>query len=250
MSIRVAGLRTLPEIRQGDDLALLIRRAAELENQAIDARTIVVVAQKIVSKAEGAVVDLRQIEPSPAAEHWAALWSEESRQKKDARLIELILRESRRIVKMDRGVLIVETRHGLVAANAGVDQSNLAGEDLASVLPRDPDISAERIRCGLGCGVVIISDTFGRPWREGLVNVAIGVSGMAPLEDYRGAPDRHGRILHGTVIATADEIADAAGLVMKKAAGVPVALITGMEWKGAAGCGRDLIRPRETDLFR
>src|SRR5262249_335324 len=152
----------------------------------------------------------------------ARSWAE--RYGKDPRLIELVLRESRRIVKMDRGVLIAETRHGFITANAGVDQSNVPGEHFATTLPPDPDSSARRIREALRCGAVILSDTFGRPWREGLVNVAIGVSGLEPVLDLRGDRDRCGRALHGTVLAIADELAAAAGLVMRKSAGVPVAL--------------------------
>ncbi|HYM13745.1 MAG TPA: coenzyme F420-0:L-glutamate ligase, partial [Bryobacterales bacterium] len=153
MPVEIIGLRTLPEVRPGDDLAALIRRAAAEERQPLDASTILVVAQKIVSKAEGAVVDLRTIEPSPLARNWAVQWD------KDPRLIELVLRQSRRIVKMERGVLISETHHGLVTANAGVDASNAPGEDQATILPADPDASAQSMREALGCGAVIISDT-------------------------------------------------------------------------------------------
>lgn len=244
MSLHIIGLHTLPEVQRGNDLAELIRRAAQNENHALDTRTIVVVAQKIVSKAEGAVVDLRTIEPSFAAREWAERWD------KDPRLIELILRQSRRIVKRERGILIAETHHGFVTANAGVDQSNISGEDWATVLPSDPDGSADRIRRQLGGGGVIISDTFGRPWREGLVNVAIGISGLQAIEDCRGKLDRHGRPLRSTVIAVADELAAAAGLVMRKEAGVPVVLISGYEWKIVEGSARDLIRPPHRDLFR
>lgn len=240
MPVRIVGLKKLPEIHPGDDLAALIRaKTGRLEDD-----TIVVVAQKIVSKAEGAIVDLREIAPSGLARTWAAQFG------KDPRLIELVLRESRRIVKMDRDLLIAETRHGFVAANAGIDQSNVEGEHFATLLPADPDASARRIREGLGCGAVIISDTFGRPWREGLVNVAIGVSGLEALADLRGERDRAGRELHATVLAVADELAAAAGLVMPKAGGVPVALITGFDWKRGSGSARALIRPPERDLFR
>ena len=179
MGIQIVGLGGIPEVERGDDLAELIRQAAAKEKQPLDPGTIVVIAQKVVSKAEGAVVDLRTVEPSVLARDWAERWG------KDARLIEVILRQSRRIVKMDRGVLIAETQHGFVTANAGVDQSNVEGEELVTLLPRDPDASARRIREALGCGAVIITDTFGRPWREGLVNVAIGVAGLEALEDYR-----------------------------------------------------------------
>lgn len=216
MSIRIVGLAGLPEVRPGDDLAALIRAAGT----ELDAETIVVVAQKIVSKAEGAIVDLRSITPSELATNWAARYG------KDSRLIELVLRESRRIVKMDRGVIISETRHGFVTANAGVDESNVPGDHFATTLPIDPDASARRIRESLGCAAVIVSDTFGRPWRVGLVNVAIGVSGLDPLLDLRGSPDRSGRRLQSTTLAVADELAAAAGLVMCKKGGIPVAFIT------------------------
>jgi coenzyme F420-0:L-glutamate ligase/coenzyme F420-1:gamma-L-glutamate ligase len=244
MGIGITALRTMPEVRHGDDLAALIRDAAARESQPLDAAAILVVAQKVVSKAEGALVDLRTIEPSALANAWAARWD------KDPRLIELILRESRRIVKMDRGVLICETRHGLVCANAGVDQSNVEGPDLATVLPADPDGSARRLREATGCGAVLVTDTFGRPWREGLVNVAIGVAGLEPLEDYRGSHDRYGRPLSSTILAVADELAAAAGLVMRKASGTPAALIRGFVWRPAAGSALSLIRAAERDLFR
>ena len=183
------------------------------------------------------------------ARSWAAEYG------KDPRLIELILTQSRRIVKMDRGVLITETRTGLVCANAGVDQSNVdqisaEGGDFATVLPNDPDASARRLRETLRCGAVIITDTFGRPWREGLVDVAIGVSGLEALDDLRGRVDRHGRKLAGTIIAVADQLAAAAGLLMPKAAGCPVVLIRGFHWLPADGSARRLLRKPEEDLFR
>jgi coenzyme F420-0:L-glutamate ligase/coenzyme F420-1:gamma-L-glutamate ligase len=244
MDIRIVGLNGLPEIHPGDRLAELIRAAASQAGAELGPKTVVVIAQKIVSKAEGAIVDLRTMQPSELARSWAAQWD------KDPRLVELVLLQSRRIVRMDRGVLIAETYHGFVAANAGVDQSNVPGEDAATVLPTDPDASARTIHRELGCGAVIISDTFGRPWREGLVNVAIGVSGMDALEDLRGTMDRAGRPLQVTVMARADELASAAGLVMPKSAGVPVALLQGLEWKRAEGSARAVIRPAERDLFR
>jgi coenzyme F420-0:L-glutamate ligase/coenzyme F420-1:gamma-L-glutamate ligase len=205
---------------------------------------VLAVAQKIVSKAEGAIVDLRQIQPSPLARSWASEWN------KDPRLIELILAQSRRIVKMDRGVIISETQRGFVCANAGVDESNVPGEDFATVLPADPDASAQRLRESVGCGAVIITDTFGRPWREGLVDVAIGVAGLDPLDDHRGRMDRHGRKLASTIIAVADQLAAAAGLVMKKDAGYPVVLIRGFEFQPAEAFARALLRKPEQDLFR
>lgn len=244
MHIDITPLASIPEVRAGDDLAALIRAAAEREQQSLDASVVLVVAQKIVSKAEGAVVDLRQVQPSAFACSWAAEWG------KDPRVIEVILRESRRIVKMDRGVLITETRLGLVCANAGVDQSNTENDDLATVLPADPDASAYRLREALGCGAALVTDTFGRPWREGLVDVAIGVAGLAPLEDYRGGADRRGRLLSATILAIADQLAAAAGLAMGKASGCPVVLIRGFQWRAAEGSARELIRPRVQDLFR
>jgi coenzyme F420-0:L-glutamate ligase/coenzyme F420-1:gamma-L-glutamate ligase len=244
MDLRIVGLSGLPEVRPGDLLAALIRAAAVRAGEPLGPRTVVVIAQKIVSKAEGAIVDLRTIEPTAFAQNWAAQWQ------KDARLVELALRQSRRIVRMDRGVLIAETHHGFVAANAGVDQSNVPGEHFATVLPTDSDASARTLRQELGCGAVIVSDTFGRPWREGLVNVAIGVSGMEALEDWRGNTDRNGRPLSATINARADELAAAAGLAMPKSAGVPVALIQGLEWAPAEGSSAALIRAAGLDLFR
>lgn len=244
MRLEIVALATLPEVRAGDDLASVIREAAERERQEIDESVVLALAQKIVSKAEGAVVQLCEIQPSALARSWAEEW------KKDARLIELILSQSRRIVKMDRGVIISETRHGFVCANAGVDQSNVAGEDCATVLPIDPDASAQRLRAELGCGAVIITDTFGRPWREGLVDVAIGVSGLQPLDDLRGRADLHGRTLASTIVAVADQLAAAAGLLMKKDAGCPVVLMRGFDWRPGEGSARSLVRKPEQDLFR
>jgi coenzyme F420-0:L-glutamate ligase/coenzyme F420-1:gamma-L-glutamate ligase len=151
---------------------------------------------------------------------------------------------------MDRGVLIAETRHGLVCANAGVDQSNTEDDHFATVLPADPDGSARNLRAALDCGAVLVTDTFGRPWREGLVDIAIGVAGLEAVEDYRGCVDRRGRKLSATIIAVADQLAAAAGLLMRKSAGCPVVLIRGFEWRAAEGSARALLRPPEQDLFR
>jgi coenzyme F420-0:L-glutamate ligase/coenzyme F420-1:gamma-L-glutamate ligase len=244
MRIEITALTTLPDLRAGDDLAALLGKAAAQERQTIDESVVLAVAQKIVSKAEGAVVDLREVEPSALARSWA----EESG--KDPRLVELILMQSRRIVKMDRGVLIAETSHGLVCANAGVDQSNTEGDDFATILPADPDASAHSLRTALGCGAVIVTDTFGRPWREGLVDVAIGVAGLEALEDYRGCTDRRGRKLAATIIAVADQLAAAAGLLMRKPNGCPAVLIRGFEWQRGPGSARALIRNPAQDLFR
>jgi coenzyme F420-0:L-glutamate ligase / coenzyme F420-1:gamma-L-glutamate ligase len=244
MRIEIVALSNMPEVRRDDDLALIIRNAAQNGGQPIDNSVVLAVAQKIVSKAEGAIADLREIQPSALAKSWASEWG------KDSRLIELILSQSKRIVKMDRGVLITETRLGYVCANAGVDQSNVESDDFATVLPKDPDASAARLRKELGCGAVIVTDTFGRPWREGLVDVAVGVAGFAPLEDFRGSVDRRGRQLTGTIVAVADQLAAAAGILMRKPAGCPVVLLRGFCWKEAEGSARPLIRSPEQDLFR
>jgi len=257
MRLEISALTTLPEVRRGDDLAQLIREAASQEREPIDGSVILAVAQKIVSKAEGAVVDLRTIRPSALAESWASAWD------KDPRLIELILSQSKRIVKMDRGVLIAETRHGFVCANAGVDQSNLQAnmqantlantedDEFATILPENPDLSAQRLCAALRCGAVIITDTFGRPWREGLVDIAVGVAGLEAVQDCRGSVDRSGRKLAGTILAVADQLAAAAGLLMVKSGGFPVMCIRGYEWRAATtGSARALIRNPQDDLFR
>jgi coenzyme F420-0:L-glutamate ligase/coenzyme F420-1:gamma-L-glutamate ligase len=246
--IRVIGVPGLPEFRPGDDVAGFV--IAAVRDQGLETRDgdLFVVAQKIVSKTEGRIVALDSIDPSPLANEWGAAHG------KDPRVVEVVLRESKRIVRMSRGVLICETRHGFVCANAGVDASN-APEGAVVLLPVDPDGSARRIRAALerAFGVrlaVIIADTFGRPWREGLVNVALGVSGVEPLIDHRGRPDTHGRLMIATVIAMADEAASAAELVMGKCKDVPVAIIRGLCYEVAAGSGRELIRSPENDLFR
>jgi coenzyme F420-0:L-glutamate ligase/coenzyme F420-1:gamma-L-glutamate ligase len=247
-TIQVIGVPGLPEVVAGDDVAALIVRAASEAELNIVERDVFVVAQKIVSKAEGRSVSLQSIEPSSRAREWAAAYD------KDARVVEVVLRESRRIVRMERGVLISETEHGFICANAGVDTSNVA-DGTVTLLPKDSDASAQKIRQTLeqafGVSVAaIVSDTFGRPWREGLVNVALGVSGIAPLIDYRGQEDSHGRAMKVTVMAVADEIASAAELVMKKSAGIPVAIVRGFDYDTADGSGAELIRAAEFDLFR
>jgi len=247
--VSFTGLETLPEVACGDDLAAMIAAAGARERYSWSDGAIVIVAQKIVSKSEGQVVDLGTVTPSAEAVEMAVELG------RDARLVSVILGESRRVVRKQRGVLIVETHHGWACANAGVDQSNVPDEDSVTLLPRDPDASAEKLRQGLlALGVpvagVVISDTFGRPWRNGLANVAIGVAGIAPLEDYRGRRDRHGRLLKGTVIAVADELASAAELLMGKDAGIPVVVVSGLHLKNASGAALELIRPQEEDLFR
>jgi coenzyme F420-0:L-glutamate ligase/coenzyme F420-1:gamma-L-glutamate ligase len=246
--IEVIGLEGLPEISPGDDLARGILSALEQQSLTLHSDDLLVVSQKIVSKAEGQLVRLSDIAPSQAA---LSLARELGR---DPCLVEVILRESRRIVRMDRGILIVETRHGFVCANAGVDQSNVEAGSV-SLLPEDPDRSARTLRAGLlsltGVEVgVIISDTFGRPWREGLTNVAVGVAGCAPLKSYLGEKDPAGHILHATLLATADELAGSAELVMGKLDRIPVALIRGYRCPSSAGSSRDLLRSSEHDLFR
>jgi coenzyme F420-0:L-glutamate ligase/coenzyme F420-1:gamma-L-glutamate ligase len=247
-AIHVIGVPRIPEVQQGDDVAsLIIEALREAEISALD-RDVLVVAQKIVSKAEGRIVRLDSVVPSTRAREWASAYD------KDARVVEVVLRESKRIVRMERGVMISETEHGFVCANAGVDTSNVA-EGTVTLLPTDPDASAQRIRSALeeAFGVrlaVIVSDTFGRPWREGLVNVALGVSGIAPLIDYRGQTDSHGRPLKVTVIAIADELASAAELVMKKSDALPVAIVRGFDYESRQASGSELIRVPELDLFR
>lgn len=247
--VRITGLRAPADIPPGLDLARTIIEAAQAQGLTLTTGDILVVTSKIVSKAEGQLVDLDTITPSPFAEQIARA------QDRDPKLIELVLRESRRVVKMDQRTLIVETKHGLVCANAGVDQSNVAGARIAALLPADADASAQRLRQGLrertGAEVaVIISDTFGRPWREGFTNVAIGVAGMEPLKDYRGLPDTEGHVLQATILAVADELASAAELVMGKLDGVPLAVIRGYAYTPGEGTAAKMIRPRETDLFR
>jgi len=246
--IRILPLPSLPEVAPGDDLAALIVHALASAKLQPESGDVFVVTQKIVSKAEGRLVQLKTVEPSAQAREWAQTYG------KDARVIEVILRQAKRIVRKERGVLIVETQHGFVCANAGVDASNVP-EGVVTLLPEDPDGSARRLREQLEktFGVqlaVIISDTFGRPWREGVANVALGVAGLEPLLDYRGQPDTHGHTLQMTVVAVADELAAAAELVMGKTNRVPVALIRGYKYNPAAGSGRHLLRRPEEDLFR
>jgi coenzyme F420-0:L-glutamate ligase / coenzyme F420-1:gamma-L-glutamate ligase len=242
--VRVLPVGGIPEVRPGDDLAAHVAEAADVR-----ADDIVVVTHKIVSKAEGRLVDLRTVEPSALAKAFAA------RHGKDPRQIEVVLRESRRIVRMDRGLIISETHHGFVCANAGVDASNVPGDEVVCLLPVDPDASSARLRERLAQRAgsdlaVIVSDSFGRPWRDGITNVAIGVAGMRSLVDYRGETDPHGFPLEASVLAVADELAAAAELVMGKTAGIPIAIVRGYPYERAAGTGRALIMPPERDLFR
>ncbi len=247
--LRVFGVTGIPEVHPGDDLAALILDAAVGQGTPPADGDVLVVTQKVVSKAEGALVDLRDVEPSALARSFAREWD------KDPRHVEVVLRESRRIVRMDRGIIIAETAHGFVCANAGVDASNVPGDDRVCLLPRDPDASAlrlrEAIRARTGATVaVLVSDTFGRPWREGTTNVAIGVAGMRPLRDYRGEHDPHGYLLRVSVAAWADELAGATDLVQGKTAGVPVAVIRGLDYETGPDGSASLLRAPEKDMFR
>jgi len=247
--ISMVALPGIPEVAEGDDLARFIAEAAERAGTGLATGDVLVVAQKVVSKAEGRVVWLKEVVPSGLARQFAATWG------KDPRFVEAVLRESRRIVRMDRGVIIAETTHGFICANAGVDASNVPGEDRISLLPVDPDGSAGRLRKALedGCGArvaVIVSDTFGRPWREGLTNVAIGVAGLSPLVSYIGQQDPHGHTLRVTELAVADELAAAAGLLMGKLERIPAVLIRGYRFPAADGRAHSLVRSAERDLFR
>jgi coenzyme F420-0:L-glutamate ligase/coenzyme F420-1:gamma-L-glutamate ligase len=242
------GIEGLPEIRPGDPIAELILAAAARQGTPVIADDVLVIGQKIVSKAEGRLLRLADITPSPIA---AAMAVELGR---DPRLVEVILRESRRVVRMDKGILIVETHHGWICANAGVDQSNVEREVVA-LLPADADRSAralrDRIRALAGADVgVIIADTFGRPWREGLTNVAIGVAGVAPLKSYLGAQDPAGHTLQATILAVADELAGAAELVMGKLDRIPAAIVRGLALPAVEEGSKPLLRDPSRDLFR
>jgi len=247
--LRVIGLPGIPIITPGANLPALIHQAATAAPLPLQAGDIVVVTQKVVSKAEGHLIALKDITPSPFAEQYARQWG------KDPRHVEVVLQQSRRIVKMERGVFITETHHGFICANAGVDQSNIEGAEVVAVLPPDPDASARAIRQGLrerlGFDVaIIISDTFGRPWRDGLVNIAIGLSGLQAVKDYNGQLDAQGYELRVTALAIADELAAAAELVMNKLDNVPVAVVRGYAYPRGEGSLAQLIRAPERDLFR
>jgi coenzyme F420-0:L-glutamate ligase/coenzyme F420-1:gamma-L-glutamate ligase len=250
--LSIVGIDGIPDVRPGDDLHRMIGDAIESSGRGLYSDDVLVVTHKVVSKAEGQLVELETVTPSDFAKRWA------ERYNKDPRQVEVVLGEAQRIVRMDRGVLIAETRHGFICANAGVDHSNV-GLDTVCLLPVDPDRSARGIRDALaarfglrdGPGVVI-SDSFGRPWRAGIVNIAIGAAGLAPLEDYRGYHDPAGYELGVTVLAVADELAGAAELVMNKLDARPVVLIRGYKSPTGSrhGTGRDLVLDPSRDLFR
>jgi coenzyme F420-0:L-glutamate ligase/coenzyme F420-1:gamma-L-glutamate ligase len=241
VTVTIAPVEGLPEIREGDDLAALIAERAELRDG-----DVIVIAQKAVSKAEGRVVRLAEVEPSDRARELAA--------DRDPRQHEVILREAARLVRTRPPLVIAETRHGFVCASAGVDASNAPEPETVVLLPEDPDASAARIRDHLrelaGAEVgVIVSDSFGRPWRQGTTDVAIGAAGIRPLLDLKGVTDAVGYELHATVIAVADELAGAAELVMGKTSGVPAAVIRGVDADGE-GSALELVMPGDRDLFR
>jgi coenzyme F420-0:L-glutamate ligase/coenzyme F420-1:gamma-L-glutamate ligase len=251
--IQLLPISHVPEIRPGDNLPRLILAAAKKSRLTFQQNDILVLAQKIISKSENRLIDLTTITPSQRAIDLAAASGAE-RSRKDPRLIELILRESRRIVR-EHPVLIVETHHGFVCANAGIDQSNIPGENIVSLLPKNPDATAKKIAQALRKLTrkkiaVIIADTFGRPWRLGLTNVAIGNYGVSPMEDLRGSRDAHGKPLHATIIATADELASAAGLAMPKSAATPAILIRNYKFTPSTLSATKIIRPAADDLFR
>jgi coenzyme F420-0:L-glutamate ligase/coenzyme F420-1:gamma-L-glutamate ligase len=250
--VEVLALDGIPEVRPGDDLPSLIVAALRGTPGALPARDddVLVVTQKVVSKAENAIVDLTTIEPRPEASAFAARWD------RDARQVEVVLREAVRVVRMDNGVVITETPHGFVCANGGIDASNVGERagDIVTLLPADADRSAaairDAVRSATGTDVpVIVSDSFGRPWRWGIVDVAIGVSGLQPLEDLRGSPDHDGRVMRSTVRAVADELASAAELAFGKIDGRPVALVRGADFRRGDGTIRDVLMPRSMDLF-
>jgi coenzyme F420-0:L-glutamate ligase/coenzyme F420-1:gamma-L-glutamate ligase len=247
--LRVIPLQLEGEVQPGDSLADWVERGLRRARHKLAAGDVLVVKHKVVSKAEGQLVALNSLRPSRKTKTWA------KRYDLDARVTELALREAKRVVRRKRGVLITETKHGFICANSGVDVSNVDGGLHALLLPDDPDASAARLhrvlRRRLKVSVpVIISDSFGRPWREGLTEAAIGVAGLKPIHDYRRRRDPHGYALRVSLHAVADELACAAGLVCGKLAAAPFCIIRGFGYRPGRGRARDLIRPAAYDLFR
>jgi coenzyme F420-0:L-glutamate ligase/coenzyme F420-1:gamma-L-glutamate ligase len=251
--LQVLVLDGIPEVHVRDDLARILGDALERTAGALPLteRDVLVVTQKVVSKAEGAIVDLTGVVPGVDATEFAERYG------RDARQVQVVLDQARRIVRMEEGVLITETPHGFVCANGGVVASNVGPDSgsFVTLLPRDPDASASGIRAAIGerFGAdvpVIVSDSFGRPWRWGIVDVAIGVSGLLPLDDLRGVPDADGRVMRSTVRAVADELASAAELALGKTAGRPAALVRGAAFTRGEGSIRDVVMPAVNDLFR
>lgn len=252
-AVVILPVKGIPELHPGDDLHTLLGAALASSIGELQDGDVVAVTHKVVSKSEGQMVDLATVKPSDFAREWAAAWG------KDARQVEVVLRQAKRIIRMHNGLIVAETHHGFYCANAGVDASN-ADVHQVVLLPHDPDTSARAIRGALleqffanrpnaRLGV-IITDSFGRPWRNGIVNVAIGVAGISPLADYRGQLDPTGYELRATILAVADELAGAAELVMHKTHRVPVAVIRNYEWHGEEGSGQDLVMPEERNLFK
>ena len=247
--LTITPINGLPEIRPGDDLAALIRDAVRAQSEKIRDGDIVVIAQKIVSKSEGRIVHLADVVPGQRAREMA------TESGKDVRQIEVVLSECAKIVRWERGILICETRHGFICANAGVDRSNAGAPDTVVLLPVDPDASAARLRDAFratsGATVsVVVTDTFGRPWREGHTNIAIGLAGLPALKRYVGQRDPEGYELRVTEIAVADEIAGAAELVMGKLDRCPVALVRGFTLDEPSETAQEYVRPADRDLFR
>ena len=245
---RVIALAGMPMVQPHDDLAALIVEAADRQGAPPAGGDVLVVTQRIVSKAEDRVRPLDEFDPSPFARDYA------QRMEKDPRLVEAVLRESTRVVRQVGGVLITQTRHGFICANAGVDGSNVGGEDLVSLLPLDPDGSCRRIRDAVRERLdielaVVMTDTFGRPWREGQTNVAIGVAGLLPVRSYVGTRDLDGRVLESTAICVADELAGAAELVMGKNDAIPAVIVRGFDYDRGEGSVAEIVRAREHDLF-
>jgi coenzyme F420-0:L-glutamate ligase/coenzyme F420-1:gamma-L-glutamate ligase len=244
----VIGVEGIGEVRPGDDVARIVLQAAARQGTPLASGDVVVLSQKILSKSEGRLLRLSEVTPSPMATTFAAELG------RDPRLIEVILRESKRVVRMDRGVLVTETRQGWVCANAGVDQSNVDA-DMVALLPEDPDRSARAFRDAVRTQTraevfVIVADTFGRPWREGLVNIAIGVAGFAPLKSYLGDHDPAGRPLQATILAVADELAAAAEPVMGKLDRIPAAIVRGLPVAPSEEGSKALLRDPARDIFR
>jgi coenzyme F420-0:L-glutamate ligase/coenzyme F420-1:gamma-L-glutamate ligase len=251
--VEAVAIEGLGEIVPGDDLPALIADALAAAGDVLPLRDddVLVVTQKIVSKAEGAIVDLATIEPRLVAVEYARRFD------RDPRQVELVLREAKRVVRMENGLVITETHHGFVCANGGIDASNVGPRsgDVVTLLPRDPDASADHIRAAIRERLdqdlpVIVSDSFGRPWRFGIVDVAIGVSGLLPLDDLRGTPDADGRVMKSTVRAVADEIASTAELVLGKIGRRPLALVRGAAFRRGEGRISDVVMPAEMDIFR
>jgi len=249
MKIELTPIEGMPEIETGDEIGTMLADRMMKRLECLDENVVVVVAQKIIAKSEGLEIPIDSIDPGERARTLS------EKVQKDPRTVQVILDHSEKIVTLKQGVIISETKHGFVCANAGLDTSNVKGEGTILPLPRDPDRSAQRIRHDIGKRFestpgVVITDTWGRPWRIGQVNFAIGVAGFNPIRDYRGTKDTQGQVMSETMIAEADELAGAAELVMGKTRDVPAVIIGGYQSPGSEGSYDDLIRPRDRDFFR